>query len=63
MSYRLDSDIFLPFGETFEIATGNVIAPSVNVKWRKPGNDFYGKQLNRETSLHFRNLKFEKVLS
>lgn len=42
MTYRLDSDIKWFYGRTVDILSGAVIAPSVNVQWRKPDNDFYG---------------------
>lgn len=42
MSYRLDADILFPYGETTETASGNIVAPRVDVKWREPDNDFFG---------------------
>ena len=42
MTYRLDSDIGWFYGQTVNLESGNVVAPSTKVKWRVPDNDFYG---------------------
>lgn len=36
MTYRLDSDILWSYGKFLDISSGNVVAPSVDVRWREP---------------------------
>ncbi|XP_043658247.1 alpha-(1,3)-fucosyltransferase C [Drosophila teissieri] len=40
MTYRLDSDVFWPYGQLLDIATNAVVAPSVKPPWRKPPATF-----------------------
>jgi hypothetical protein len=42
MSYRLDADILIPSGEVKDKETDHVISPALNIKWKKPDENFYG---------------------
>lgn len=43
MTYRLDSDMTLAYGEATDVLSGLHVAPAINVKWREPDNDYYGE--------------------
>jgi hypothetical protein len=43
MTYRIDSDIGLYYGNVFEIASGKRISPNLNPKWMQPDANFYGE--------------------
>ena len=43
MTYRLDSDILWNYKSVMDIKTGQIVAPSKNVTWKKPDDKFYGK--------------------
>jgi alpha-1,3-fucosyltransferase len=42
MTYRLDSDILWSYRKIIEKSSGNVVAPSQNVKWKQPDDNFIG---------------------
>lgn len=42
MTYKIDSDIFFGYGQTFERSSGKRISPARNIQWRKPNDDFKG---------------------
>jgi alpha-1,3-fucosyltransferase len=44
MTYRVDSDILFPYGEVLDATTRQVIAPAMNIKWKKPEENFTGEQ-------------------
>jgi hypothetical protein len=41
-SHRLDADINFPYGDITDVESKNVIAPSYDVKWRSPDDDYKG---------------------
>lgn len=45
MTYRLDSDIPLAYGEATDVLSGLHVAPAMNVLWREPDNDYYGESI------------------
>lgn len=49
MTYRLDSDINWYYGITIDLTSGKTIAPSLNVKWRMPDNNFNGLYDNHDS--------------
>lgn len=40
MTYRLDSDIVVPYGNIQDIETGHLMAPATNIKWKKPPDQY-----------------------
>lgn len=43
MTYRMDSDIFWPYGAIEDIEMDAIVAPVENPPWRKIPDNFYGE--------------------
>ena len=40
MTYRINSDIYFPYGIIVDIASGKKISPAMNIKWKTPNANF-----------------------